>query len=192
MLLLQHPNRTQQAASGARCMMLASCEVTQGVGGTWATCPTLLRGIWARSRRAGFRCWSWLSALASLLLRWKTANIVFAVLSFSFQVWRYSPSVTMSLLSAPSTACQSPWACMIARSSAYAYFLEMVVGRSEIYMLNSRGARTDLCGTPFLRRRNLLLWPFPVARVKLRLPTISMIMWTMCLIGSNCISLQVR
>jgi len=40
----------------------ASCEVTRGVGDTWATCPRLLRGIWARSRSAGFRCWSWLSA----------------------------------------------------------------------------------------------------------------------------------
>jgi len=36
--------------------MSASCEVTQGVGGTWATCPTLLRGIWARGRMAGFHC----------------------------------------------------------------------------------------------------------------------------------------
>jgi len=48
------PNRSQQAASGARRVMSASCEVTQGVGDTWATCPTLLRGIWARSSRAGF------------------------------------------------------------------------------------------------------------------------------------------
>ena len=39
-LLLQYPNRSQQAAPGARRVMLASCEVTQGVGGTWATCPT--------------------------------------------------------------------------------------------------------------------------------------------------------
>ena len=58
-------------------------------------------------------------------------------------------------------------------------------------MLNSWGARTNPCGTPLLRRRNLLLWPFPVVRVKLRLPTISMIMWTMCLSGSNRSSLQV-
>jgi len=36
------------------------------------------------------------------------------------------------LLSAPSTASQSLSACMIARSSAYAYFLEMVAGRSEV------------------------------------------------------------
>jgi len=39
--------------------MLASCEVTQGVGSTLATCPMLLRGIWVRSRKAGFLCWSW-------------------------------------------------------------------------------------------------------------------------------------
>jgi len=41
--------------------------------------------------------------------------------------------VAMSLLSTPSTACQSPSACMVARSSAYAYSLETVVGRSEMY-----------------------------------------------------------
>jgi len=70
----------------------------------------------------------------------------------------------MSLLSAPSNSCQSPSACMIARSSAYAYFLEMVVGRSEMLMLNSRSTTTDPCGTPFLRRRNLLYWPFPVLK----------------------------
>jgi len=71
------------------------------------------------------------SRLASLLLRWKTAHIVFVVLSFNFQVWRYLPMVAMSLFTTPSTVCQSPSACMIARSSAYAYFLEMVIGRSE-------------------------------------------------------------
>ena len=59
-------------------------------------------------------------------------------------------------------------------------------------MLKRGGTKTDPCGTPFLRRRNLLLLPFLVERIKLRLPTISMIMWTMCLSGSNCKSLQVR
>ena len=128
------------------------------------------------------------SGLASLLLRWKAVDTVFVVLSFSFQVWRYSP--TVALVSTPATACHSPSACMIARSSAYAYFLETVVCRS---MLKRRGAKTDPCGTPFLRCRNLLFLPFPVlGRVKLRLPTISMIMRTMCLSGSNCSSLQVR
>jgi len=72
------------------------------------------------------------SRLASMLLRWNTADTVFMVLSFSFQVWRYSLSVAMSLLSAPSTASQSPSACMIDRSSANAYFLETVAGRSEV------------------------------------------------------------
>ena len=58
-LLLQHSSWSQQAASGARRVMPTSCHVTQGVGDTWATCPTLLRGIWDRSRRAGFRCCIW-------------------------------------------------------------------------------------------------------------------------------------
>jgi len=51
---------------------------------------------------------------------------------------------------------------------------------------------TDTCGTPFLRRRNLLHWSFPVVRVKLRFVTISMIKWTMCLSSSNRSSLKVR
>jgi len=33
-LLLQHPSRSQQATSGVRRLMSASCEVTQDVGGT--------------------------------------------------------------------------------------------------------------------------------------------------------------
>jgi len=78
---------------------------------------------------------TWSSCLASLLLRWKAANTVFVVLSFNFQVWRYSPTVVMSLVRTPSTVCQSPSACMIVRSSAYACFLETVVGRSEMSML---------------------------------------------------------
>ena len=40
--------------------------------------------------------------------------------------------VAMSLLSTPSTACQSPSTCKIARSSAYAYFLETMFGKSEM------------------------------------------------------------
>jgi len=55
---------------------------------------------------------------------------------------------------------------MIARSSAYASFLEVVVGKSCVWMLNKRSARTDLCGMLFLRRRNLLCGPLPVVRVK--------------------------
>jgi len=73
-----------------------------------------------------------------MLLRWKAADTVFVVLSFNFQVCRYSPTAALSLHSTPSTACQSPSARMIARSSAYAYFLEMVVGRSEMQMLKRR------------------------------------------------------
>ena len=43
--LLQHPSRSQQGDSGEQRMWSAFCEVTQGVGDTWATCPKLLRGI---------------------------------------------------------------------------------------------------------------------------------------------------
>ena len=105
MLLLQRPNRSQQAASGVRRVMSTCCEVTQGVGDTWATCPTLLRGTWARSRRAGFRCWSWLSAHVWLACCWDgrlpTPFSWCWALASSLE---YSPSVVMSLLSVPSTA----------------------------------------------------------------------------------------
>jgi len=42
------------------------------------------------------------------------------------------PTVAMYLLITPSIACQSPSACTIARSSAYAYFQETVIDRSEM------------------------------------------------------------
>ena len=79
------------------------------------------------------------SRVASLMLRWRTADTLYVVLSFSFQVWRYSLMVAMSLLSTRSTACQAPavWS-VIPRLSAYAYFLETVVGKS-------RGDRTVTC-----------------------------------------------
>jgi len=83
------PSQTQQTTSWVWrwCIMSASCEVTQGVSDTWATCLTLLQGIWVWSRRTGFCCCGWLLAqvLLSLLLRWKTANTIFVVLSLSFQ-----------------------------------------------------------------------------------------------------------
>jgi len=44
------------------------------------------------------------SSLAALLLTWKIAETVFAVLSFNFQVLRYLPIVVLCLLSIPSTA----------------------------------------------------------------------------------------
>ena len=89
------------------------------------------------------------SRVASLMLRWKTADTLFAVLSFRFQVSRNSLKVAMSLLSTPSTACQPPSVWSVNPGlSAYAYFLETVVGRSM-------GDRTDTCGTPLMRRWNL-------------------------------------
>jgi len=119
-LLLQHPNRSQQAASGARRVMSASCEVTQGDLSN--VTPRYLGS--EQKGRVSLLCLTLSSRLASLLLRWKAAGTVFVVLSFSFQVWRYSPTVAMSLVSTPSTACHSPSPCMIARSSGYGYLLD--------------------------------------------------------------------
>jgi len=73
-----------------------------------------------------------------LVVKMEATDTVFVVLSFSFHVWRYSSTVAMSLVSTPSTACQSPSAYIFARSSAYAYFLETVVGRSEMQMLKRK------------------------------------------------------
>jgi len=51
-----------QAASRKQRVMSTFCEVTQGVGNTWVSYPTLLQGYWSQSKRAGFRCCGWLSA----------------------------------------------------------------------------------------------------------------------------------
>jgi len=126
-------SRSQQAASGVRRVMSASCEVTQVSAIRERPVQRYSEVSGLKAEGQGFVVVFDLSSrLSSLLLRWKAADTVFVVLSFSFQVLRYSPTVAMSLVSTPSTACQSPSACMIARSSAYAYFLETVIGRSEM------------------------------------------------------------
>ena len=94
-LLLQHPNRSQQASSRVRSVMSPSCEVTQGVSNTWATCLTLLRGIWAQGRKAGFRCCGWLLAHVWLPSCWCrqpdfiliTSNLTFSIQSPSAPVY---------------------------------------------------------------------------------------------------------
>ena len=97
------------------------------------------------------------SRRSSLFWRWKAAVTVLFSLTFSFYFWRYKHSVFMSWVRVPSNVCQSP---------------EEVT----CITLNKRGARTEPCGTPSLRRRNLLLYgPLPVAGVKLRFRTSSMI-----------------
>jgi len=59
-------------------------------------------------------------------------------------------------------------------------------------MVKRRGIRTDPYGTTVLRCHNLLRLLLLVGRVKLQLPTSSMIMQTMCLSGSNHSNLQVQ
>ena len=53
-LLRKHP--CQQAASGEWHVMSTSCEVTQGVGDTWATCPTFPQGVWVWIRKPRCCC----------------------------------------------------------------------------------------------------------------------------------------
>ena len=113
------------------------------------------------------------SLLVFLLLRWKTANTVFVVLSFSFKVWRYLPRVAMSLLITASvfTACQSPSACMIAGSLAYAYLFGgggWQVRGVDVEMKVCQRVWRDSCGTPFVSRCNQFRLFLPMVRVKLR------------------------
>jgi len=86
-------------------------------------------------KKAGFRCWSWLRAQLTFSfvdVKMEGCRHRFCNAALSFEVWRYSPTVAMSLVSTPSTVCQSPSACMIARLSVYSYFMGPVVRRSEI------------------------------------------------------------
>jgi len=78
-LLLQHPSQSQHAASRAQGVM-STCEVSRGVGDTWVSCPTLLRGRPMGSEKKGrvsLLSLTSSSRLASLLLRWKTAKTAF-------------------------------------------------------------------------------------------------------------------
>ena len=114
-----------------------------------ASWRNMLETVWLlcdEAQHIGCR-WRMSAVVASLLLRLKTTDTTFVVLSFNnFQIWRYSPTVAMSLLSTPSTACQFPSAYMIAGSLAYAYFLETVVSKLEVYTFKRKGARMDPCG----------------------------------------------
>ena len=65
-------------------------------------------------------------------------------------------------------------------------------GRSYMHSLKSRAAKTDPCGTPFFRFRNLLGLLSPVVKVKFLFRTGSMIIPTMCLSGRSLSCLQVR
>jgi len=49
----------------------------------------------------------------------------------------------------PSTVCHFVAECMIAKSSVYANFLEVVVGKSLVYILNKSGAKTYYYGTRY-------------------------------------------
>jgi len=71
-VVAQAPSSSQRATSRVRRVMSTFCEVTRGVGDTWATCLTLLRGIWVRSRsRTVARKFSILGSLRLLRGAWQ-------------------------------------------------------------------------------------------------------------------------
>jgi len=61
------PNWSQQDTWGVQCVMSTFWEMNRGVGGTWVSCPTLLRGrpIWVQTRGVGFHCCGLLAAPVS-------------------------------------------------------------------------------------------------------------------------------
>ena len=69
--------------------------------------------------RVSFPWLTFSSSFPSMFLRWKTADTVFAALSFNFQLLTCGCRV---FVSTSSTAFQYPSPCTIARSSVYAYF----------------------------------------------------------------------
>ena len=74
----------------------------------------------------------------------------------------------------------------------YAYFCEVDVGRSLVFVLYRRESKADPCGMAFLRHHILLHVPLPVMRIKLQFVTSSMIILTMCPSGSRQKSLRVE
>ena len=61
------------------------------------------------------------SRLACVLLGWKAAYTIFVVVNFSFQVWMYSPTDAMSLVSTPSTASLHQHAILLDRQYMHAF-----------------------------------------------------------------------
>ena len=137
------------------------------------------------------------SRAASLLYRWKTAVTVLVVVSFSFHFCRYDDRVAMSewkKSSRESSLQRLPLFCRT--HDGQVVCVNKLPGNCDRQDMSvdvkKEGARTDPCGTPFFRRRNLLCAPLPVVRVKLRLRTSSIIKERICLSGSVRKSLQVR
>ena len=99
------------------------------------------------------------SLLASLLLRWKTANTAFVILSFNFQVWRYTPTVAISLLRDLGAGVEQPFDCLIVqngqamqsmgRSMDWSLEDNMVDG---LYFCATRTGRRSV-HTPFVQAR---------------------------------------
>jgi len=105
--MLQHPSASQQAASKS---VMRDVNFSRSDSRCWRY-VSVLSNVTPRhlgSEQKGRVSLLWLtfsSRLASLLLRWKTANTAFVALGFKFHVWGRSPTAAMSLFSTPSTVC---------------------------------------------------------------------------------------
>ena len=91
------------------------------------------------------------------------------------RLWLQCPWPCPAVLPPPANLDQHAW--LLGRQHMHIFWRRWLA--SQRCSLKRRGARTDPCVTPFLRRRNRLRLPIPVVRLKLRFPTISMIMRTM-------------
>ena len=103
---------------------------------------------------------------ASRLARWNTVQTVLDSLSFKCHRWKYWHRVNRSGSRADCTSSYVLPEKPRALSSAYIYCLETVNDMSAVYILNSIGASTEPCGSPFLNRRFLLQSPLDVSTTK--------------------------
>ena len=111
----------QPGAPRVKYMMSTIYKVTWGISSTRLSCPRFLWGMWARNKRAGFCCFGWLSAHIYLPCCWgEDYQHCFCSTELNLHLWRYSPTVAMSLLCTHSTVCQSP-SCTLSSSSNTKY-----------------------------------------------------------------------
>ena len=193
-LLLQHPWQSQQATSSVRRAMSTFCDVTWLKVSEICERPaqrySAIFGLKAKGQGFVVVVDFWLT-FSFLVVEVEGCQHLFLVMSFSFHFWRILHIVTMSLRSTPCTVCslyQHTW--LLGLQRMHAFWRRWLAGQ---------GCRCWREGMP----RRITVWRhsrpsyplrlcWPVVRVKLRLPIISMIMWTACLSGSNCSRLQVR
>jgi len=174
--------------------MSAYCEVTQGVDDAWASCPTLLEVFGFEVEGQGFV----IVADFQLTFSFLVVEVEHCLHRFCCVELKLPPLEVFTygcygLYSArlPQFVSHYHHAWLIVRQRMRTFWRLWLAGQT-CNCWGERDARKNSCGKPFLMHRSVFRLPFSVVRVKLRLPTIPMIMRTMCLSGSNSNSLQMR